>query len=269
MSISFGRVARLQIQVPGQLGQEIDGLRVRLRSRRSGKGFDGAQIDVWGLDLDTYGQLGRADTITRLVAGYQDHNGEVMQGTVVPLSLKRPRTGGDVITSWQVQEAGHALVSTTLSASWPGVVNASEVLDYVAGALGLSRPVQELPQNPAYGRGWVCYGRARQVLDELAADCGCRWSIQAGRLVLLPLSGEVRIKAFSFAPASGLVSIPEQVDGGRVRATVLMQPGIQPGDTYRVGGDVLAGDYVAEIVEHAGDSWGTEWYSYVTGRVRG
>jgi hypothetical protein len=48
-----------------------------------------------------------------------------------------------------------------------------------------------------------------------------------------------------------------------------MQPGILPGDTYRLGGDTLAGDYVAEQVEHAGDLWGAEWYSYVTGRVAG
>jgi hypothetical protein len=89
MPTYFGRIARLQIQVPGQLGQEIDGLRVRLRSRRSGKGFDGAQIDVWGLNTDSYGQLGRGDTITRLVAGYADGPGEVMQGQVVPLSLRR------------------------------------------------------------------------------------------------------------------------------------------------------------------------------------
>jgi hypothetical protein len=269
MPTYFGRVARLQIQVPGQLGQEIDGLRVRLRSRRSGKGFDGAQIDVWGLSTDSYGQLGRGDTITRLVAGYQDGPGEVMQGQVVPLSLRRVVSEGEVVTSWQVQEATTALASVTLATSWPGAVKASEVLSYIAGALGLSLPAQALPVDLVYARGFTAYGRARQVLTTLATDCGCTWSVQAGRLVLLPLSGALRTRAFIFAPASGLIGYPEQVDGGRVRSTTLMQPGILPGDTYRLGGDTLAGDYVAEQVEHAGDLWGPEWYTYVTGRVAG
>lgn len=228
MPTYFGRIARLQIQVPGQLGQEIDGLRVRLRSRRSGKGFDGAQIDVWGLSTDSYGQLGRGDTITRLVAGYADGPGEVMQGQVVPLSLRRVVSEGEVVTSWQVQEATTALASVTLATSWPGAVKASEVLSYIAGALGLALPAQALPVDLVYARGFTAYGKARQVLTTLATDCGCTWSVQAGRLVLLPLDGRCARGRLCSPRAPASSATPSRSTGAACAPPRSCSPGSSP-----------------------------------------
>jgi hypothetical protein len=257
------------LQIVPAAGQavEVEGLRVRLRVRRNGRSLDTAALDVWGIDPTTYGQITSPTTQTRLIAGYQDIHGELLRGTVVPLSLRRVVEAGEVITSWQIQEAATALRLTRLASAWPGPVRASEVLRYVASALGLSPPREQLPRDPSYARGYTATGGARDVLDTLAGDCGCRWSVQSGRLVLLPLAGPARVRASLYEPPE-LIGYPEQVDDGRVRACLLLEAGLLPGDSYRLGGDTLAGDYVAEIVEHTGDTHDVPWYTYVTGRPR-
>lgn len=262
MPAKLGRYCVLQVSPD----REIEGLRVRFKARRNGRALDAAQLDVWGIDPATYGQLVRAGTVTTLIAGYGDLHGELLRGQVVPLSLRRVVESGEVVTTWQIQEAAAGLRTVRLAASWPGPVLASEVLAYVAEALGVSAPRQALPRDPSYARGYVAFGAARDTLDTLAADCGCRWSVQAGRLVLLPVSGSLRVRVSVFDPSSGLIGYPEQVDGGRVRACVLLEAGLLPGDTYRIGGGTLPGDYIAEIVEHDGDTHATPWYTWVTGR---
>ena len=255
------RVARVSI---GAL--ELDGLRVRFRVRRSGKGFDGASIDVWGIDADTAGNLARRDTVVEVVAGLDSLTGILVRGTVVPESLTRDIYGG--VTSWQISEQGRGLRDVFLSASWRGSVRASEVLDYIAGQVLAGRVQTTLPRDPTYARGYVLAGRVRPALDTLAADCGCRWSVQAGRLCLLALSGPTRPRIIEWAPDSGLLGVPQQVDDGRVRARVLLAPSALPGDAYRLGGDYMAGDYIVEQVDHDGDTHGEAWETTVVGRRR-
>ena len=129
----FGRVARLQI---GNV--ELEGLAVKFNVRRVPGKLDSAQIDVLGLSRDSFGLLGTPGTVSRLIAGYLDAVGTIVEGTTVPESLRRPVQDGEVITSWQVRESGSRLASVGLSASWPGSVSAETVIAYVALQLGVA-----------------------------------------------------------------------------------------------------------------------------------
>lgn len=257
----FGRVAKLQIG-----STEFEGLRVRFSVRRAPGKLDGAQIDVWGLDLDAYGQIGRSTITTRLICGYRDDGvGVIVEGTTTPDSLQRPVADGEVVTSWQVQEAGAAMRSVRLAASWPGQVTADEVIRYVAGELGVAVAPVVLPRTPTYARGFAVNGAPRLALSTLAADCGCSWSLQAGRLVLTPLGGvPARVRAVVVQP----VGTPQSMDRGRVEVVSLLLPGTMPGDAVRVAGDWLAGDYVVEQLEHRGDTHAEEWFTTLTVRPR-
>ena len=264
----FQRVVRLAIDPTNGQGQEFEGLRLEFSTRRTSQGLDAANLRVWGLGEDSYGQIQRSDTLVRLIAGHLDTGtGVLMQGTVVKDSLRRRVEAGEVITEWQVHEAGVSLASVRLSASWQGQVTAREVANYVADQLGVGRLQQELPTEARYARGYVVSGDARQVLRTLAADCGCTYAIQGGRLVFVPRAGTLRTRSLSFGPDSGLVGWPEAADGGKVVAEVMLAPSVLPGDLYRVEGELLAGDYVAEVVEHDGDSgWSNPYYTRSTGR---
>jgi hypothetical protein len=266
----FGRLASLQIQPSTGSGVEIDGLRVRFRVTRLPGKQDSAALDVWGLSLDRYQQIGQVDTVTRLVAGYEDTGtGELLQGTTVRGSVRREALDGEVVTSWQVQEAGQRLLTVQLAASWSGSVTSEELLDYVARQLGVARVQQALPRVVTYARGYTLPTSPRAALEAIAGDCGCRWTLAGGRLLLVPLNGSpARVRSVVLAPDSGLVGWPQQEDRGRVLCTALLQPGLLPGDSYRIEGRQLAGDYVVEEVSHAGDVWGDDWYTTVKGRPR-
>jgi hypothetical protein len=261
----FGRIAKIQIGP-----EELDGLAVRFNVRRVPGKLDGAQLDVWGLSQDAYGQIGRSGVQTRLIAGYADAGtGLLVEGTTIRDSLRRVVQDGEVVTSWQVQESASGLARVRLSASWPSSVTAEELIRYVAGQLQVAVAPVVLPRSPTYARGYVLSGSAREALSTLASDCGCRWSIQAGRLVLTPQNGQAaRVRAVVLGVGSGLIGYPESSDGGRVKVMSLLHPGIMPGDAIRVEGPTLPGDYVVEQLEHRGDLWGQDWYTALTLRVR-
>lgn len=82
----------------------------------------------------------------------------------------------------------------------------------------------------------------------------------------MPISGAVGTRIRVISPTTGLVGYPDVADQGRVIATTLLDPSMLPGDRYRVEGELLAGDYVAETVEHHGDLYGVPWYTVLTGR---
>lgn len=260
-SALFGRVARLLVGP-----DEIEGLRLAFTVRRNGDGFDGATLTVWGLNADAFGALGRTGVRSGLVAGYETRAGTIILGTTVPGSLSRSVLAGEQVTTWQVQEGGDVLAGRRLALSWGGQVRASEVLAQIARDLGLSWQAVELPRDPTYARGWTSYGAPRASLDVLAADCGCRWGVRAGRLTLIPISGAARTRTPVLSPTSGLVGYPEAADRGRVVAVSLLDPGLLPGDRYRVEGDAYPGDYIAETVEHRGDTFDVPWYTTLTGR---
>lgn len=266
----FGRIARLQIQPPSGVGVEIDGLRVRFRVHRIPGKQDSATLDVWGLDLDTYQQIGDYRTITRLVAGYEDGPlGEVCQGQTVRDSVRREVADGEVVTTWQVQESATYFQDVRLAAAWSGAVTSDELLDYVARQIGATRAYQAAPRTVTYARGYVLPPDWRASLTSIARDVGAKWSIANGRLLLVPLDGSaVRVRALVLAPDSGLIGWPQQSDGGNVIARSLLQPGLLPGDSVRVEGDTLPGDYVVQELEHSGDSWGDDWSTTIKARGR-
>lgn len=266
----FGHIARLQIQPPSGAGVEIDGLRVRFRVRRIPGKQDSATLDVWGLDLDTYQQIGDYRTITRLVAGYEvGPLGDVCQGQTVRDSVRREVADGEVVTSWQLQESATYFQDVRLAAAWSGEVTSDELLDYVARQIGATRAFQAAPRTVTYARGYVLPPDWRAALTSLALDVGARWSIANGRLLLVPLDGSaVRTRALALGPDSGLLGWPQQSDGGNIIVRSLLQPGLLPGDAVRVEGDTLAGDYVVQELEHSGDVWGDDWSTTIKARER-
>ena len=267
----FGRVARLQIQPPSGAGVEIDGLRIRFRVRRIPGKQDSATLDVWGLGLDTYQQIGNYQTITRLVAGYDDGPlGEVCQGQTVRDSVRRQSTDGEVVTTWQVQESATYFQDVRLAAAWSGSVTSDELLAYVARQIGATPAYQAAPRTVTYSRGYALPPDWRAALTSIARDAGARWSIANGRLVLVPLDGSaVRVRAIVLGPDSGLIGWPQQSDGGNIVVRSLLQPGLLPGDAVRIEGDTLPGDYVVQELEHSGDSWGDDWSTTIKARGRG
>lgn len=146
-------------------------------------------------------------------------------------------------------------------------------------------------------RGKVLFGMARALMRQETASQGATWSIENGKVNVLPLQGYKPGEAVVLSSLTGLVGMPEQTNDG-VRATCLLNPRLTIGGLVRIDNKsvnqllqnnqnlppgarmpafnqytgiqnlaTVASDglYRLFVVEHEGDTRGTAWHSHLTG----
>lgn len=250
--------------------RRLEGLTVDFTvSMKSRSASDSASITVLGLSDKSYQELQRRPTISRLIAGYEGRSGQLARGTTVPDTLAYTVQGGTTRCSWKIADQGYQLTESWLAESFEGSVRASALLQYVGDYIGAPLLPSDLPQDPLYVRNYTMSGGVRTVLDEIADDCLCRWSIQAGRLTLTPLVGPLRQRVVLISPDTGLVNDVQTLDGTRIRVQALLQPQLRPGDAFAVESRFASGEYIAEEVTHAGSSGeAVPFYTTIKARAR-
>jgi hypothetical protein len=137
-------------------------------------------------------------------------------------------------------------------------------------------------QNP---RGQVAFGLARTFLRDIAKSNYCRWSIQNGQIVMIPLDGYLPGEAVVINSATGMVGVPE-ANGDGVKVRCLLNPKIQIGQRIHINQKDVAytqinnlfypnyasqptltanvtrdGFYRVMVAEHSGDTRGQDWYT--------
>lgn len=147
-----------------------------------------------------------------------------------------------------------------------------------------------MPELSANGsvRGKAMFGMVRDVLREFCRDNKCAWSIQDGKLTLIPLGGYIPGEVPVLSARTGVIGIPEQVPSVGLKVQTLLNPTIKIGQAVKlettainqqrlgVGvGDQLEnqttamstrkrnydGLYYVMCADHYGDTRGNEWYS--------
>jgi hypothetical protein len=115
--------------------------------------------------------------------------------------------------------------------------------------------------------GYVAHGRASTELERLLSARGLEWSIQDGRLQVLPKRGTTA-QVVSLSPDTGLVGSPEYGTPDKkgaasvLKVKALLQPQIKPGGKIRIDSANIHGVFFrVEEVEHRGDTAGGDWYS--------
>lgn len=153
-------------------------------------------------------------------------------------------------------------------------------------------------------RGKVLWGMGRALMRCEAMNVGATWSIQDGKIQVVPLAGYLPGEAVVLSALTGLVGIPEQTEQG-VKARCLLNPKLQIGGLVQIdnasvnqtsqadlrasgfataalpggaqipfdryaGLQMLAdvttdGYYRLYVAEHFGDTRGKDWYTEITG----
>ena len=225
-----------------------------------------------------------------LQAGYEGNFGIIFDGTI-----KQVRRGRDSQTDTYLDITAadgdsaynFAVMNTTLAAG-------STSADHVAAACTAMNPygvtqgyVPPLPTNPL-PRGKVMFGMARDFLAQIARTAQTVWSIQDGRVVLIPetsyMPGEIPV----ITSETGMVGLPEQTQNG-ISIKMLLNPSIrigtllkidnrsvqlrerslnvkqQPDEAFISEGNRLQDDgyYYVMIASHSGDTRGNEYYTEV------
>ncbi|WMW66667.1 phage protein [Nitratidesulfovibrio liaohensis] len=266
----------------GSAGLELGALRVVFATRKGDvETPNSAEIRVYNLSAGTANRIRREFTRVVLQAGYQDNIGTIFDGTIRQVRTGRENgtdTWLEIIAADGDAAYNFATVNTTLAAG-------SKPADRVAVAqAAMAEKGAGAGYTPELGgqalpRGKVMYGMARQHMRNEAETTDTTWSIQDGKVQMLPRAGYLPGAAVVLTHETGLVGTPEQTqDGIRVRS--LLNPRLRIGgrikldnaSVLRAKTDLKAsallppsldhdGIYRILTVDFRGDTRGNDWYA--------
>lgn len=304
MSKQFFRKATLLVIKPGLTGDiraldtqdeviDLSELHFQFKTEnQDDEGPSNCSIRVFNLADSTVERLIKYNFSRVIVqAGYEDSFGIVFQG-----DIKQFRTGKvnatdtylDILAADGDEAYTNAVSAVSIAGGTPGdqrisiLVEAFKQYGVVLG-IGIEEFGGTLP------RGKVALGMTRAAFRKEIETLGATWSIQNGKINVIPLDGYLPNDVVEINSATGLIGRPEQTQEG-IRARVLMNPKILVGGRVRInnalinqtiqqtpgpgplafnkwtGIQILAtiredGLYRVYVAEHEGDTRGQAWYT--------
>lgn len=229
-----------------------------------------------------------------LKAGYRDFAAQIFNGSIKQFRSGRENTLSsylDILAAENDPAYNFGVCNSSVAGGTPW----STVIATMAKEMGVT--VGSIPQGTGgtLPRGKVKWGMSRAQFRNEAESQGCSWSIQGGKLQMIPLDGYLPGEAVVINSATGMIGVPEQTDEG-IRLRTLLNPKLKVGARIkldnasinqtqaqaslkldfsqfrfdsRTGRQIFAdtqkdGLYFLYSVEHAGDTRGNEWCSDLT-----
>jgi len=225
------------------------------------------------------------DEFTRVVlqAGYDGGNyGVIFDGTIVQARRGRESatdTYLDILAADGDEAYNFAILNASLAAgatpkdradlSFKAMAEHNVGTGYIADLSGGGLP-----------RGKVMFGMARDELRKIAATTGTTWSIQDGKVQIVPVTSYLPGEAVVLTARTGMIGLPEQTaDGIKVRS--LLNPRIKSAARVQIDNKSIQnaeldlrytainffprvtddGFYRVIAVDHSGDTRGNDFYS--------
>lgn len=249
-----------------------------------------ARIRVYNMNPDTMARVQKEFKRVVLQAGYEGNYGLIFDGTVV--QTRRGRTS-QVDTHLDITAAdgdaayNFAYVSTTLAAGSTAQDHfnaAAQAMAKHGVGVGYTAGLQSNPLP----RGKVMFGMARDFMRGVARATQTTWSIQDGKIVVIPetsyMPGEIPV----INSDTGLIGLPVQTQNG-INFRVLLNPNIKIGTLVQLDNKAVQqfeyslnvqqqaqnqrtalesklqtdGFYYVMWAEHQGDTRGNDWYTDV------
>lgn len=287
----FGRKVSLIIGQNSGDALDLSELRFRFDVRRGDlQTPNSCRIRVYNVSSDTARRAQKEFSRVVLQAGYPGNFGIIFDGTIKQARRGRESqtdTYLDITAADGDSAYNFAVVNTTLAAG-------STAADHVAAACTAMNPygvtqgyLPELPSNPL-PRGKVMFGMARDFMRWTARTCQTVWSIQDGKVVMVPetsyMPGEIPV----ITAETGMVGLPEQTQSG-ITVKMLLNPSVKIGRLIKIDNASVQqyeyslnvgqqaqneriekqaklqddGFYYVMLAEHTGDTRGNEFYTDV------
>lgn len=259
-----------------------------------------AAIRIYNLSDDTVQAItGKKNGVeyTRVVvqAGYEKKNsfGVIFDGTIKQFKFGHERNV-DSYLDLLAADGDLGYNFGICNHTFPAGSTPSDAV--VVGAAAMNMPIGYFPPvlgvQPTLARGKVAFGMARDLVRNASQSIGSSWSIQDGKIQVVPLTGYIPGDAVVLNSATGMVGFPELTDQG-VRVRTLLNPNYRigtlakidnksinqlaaqsqnsanvPFNVYR-GIQPLAkisadGYYRIYVAEYQGDTRGNDWYADLT-----
>lgn len=261
MSQLYGRVCELTV---GAL--KFTGLRVSFAITATvGSKPNTAEISIWGLSESSRAACAQKDIELRLVAGYTETAALIFAGQVT--HGESMREDGGWVTILEARD-GMPLWRSRMRQSLHKATKHRDIIKKIADQMGLQVSAEQLALA---GTGTTpgpttLYGYAHAEMDVLCRTLGLEWSIQRGRLLLLPEGTATTETAVLLTPETGLVGAPQRQaeERGKKRTVQVksrLQPALKPGRLIELKSQTLSGLLRCSKVEMTGDTHGGDWDS--------
>jgi hypothetical protein len=251
-----------------------------------------AQVKIWNLADDSAQKIKDEFDTVILNAGYKAKTGMIYKGNIIQVRRLRERVVDKVleITMGDGDEGYiYAVTNKTLAAG----ATQKDILD--AALEPMKEYGIELGYCPDLGdaklpRGKTIFRSSRDIIADICKTTNTTWSIQDGRVDIVPKDKAIPGQAFLISPATGMIDSPKQTNKG-VQIRCLLNAEIRVGGTVKVEGDIqeagqdsgkrggkhkekseeppakLASDGVYRVIQcrYRGDTWGNDWYTDILG----
>lgn len=283
----FNRRCNVIVASDAGAGLDFSTLRIKFAIKKAdAQTPNTAAVRIYNVAPDTATRLRKEFTSLSIQAGYAHNIGIVFSGTIKQVRLGR-ENGVDAYVDIEAADGdvayNGAVVSKTLSA---GSTQHDQIDAATAPmqALGLQTGAKPAGGAPKLPRGKTMYGMARDYLRHSADATLSSWSIQDGVIQFVPLTGVLPFELIVLNSKTGLVGTPEQTGDG-IKVRCLLNPLLKVGGKVQVNEQDVAqaalpdttkkapvnkpaaiqhdGVYRLYVVEHNGDTHGSEWYSDV------
>ncbi|CAB3918920.1 phage protein [Achromobacter sp. CF-sbj1-Ac2-l] len=259
--------------------------------RNDAKSPNTATIKVMNASRETASLAQREFTRVVLQAGYEGNYGVIFHGNVV-----RAKWGGsgdtETVLEITAADGDKAYNFAVVNATVPKGSDRADKVRLLCSAMnpyGVRQGyVPDLGGKKSI-RGAVMSGMVRDYLQDVCGSANTLWSIQDGKVVVVPETAYVPGSVPVLSHDSGLVGMPEQTEKG-IKLRMLLNPSIRVGglvnldnsriaeygfqarsegkganeidrsEQRRISGD---GYYYVMEVEHRGNTRGDEWYTEV------
>src|SRR5699024_8044047 len=212
-------------------GLELGELRITFRTTKGDiETPNSADITVYNLSEQTASKICREFTRVIRQAGYQDNCAVIFAGTIRQVPRWR-ENATDICTATPAADGAlaynYAVVNTSLAS---GSTAADHVRTCQAAFSGKGTVAGYTPDisGPALPRGKVMYGMARKYMRDTTKQTDTTWSIQDGKMQIIPVKGYLPGEAVVLTAETGLVGTPEQTDQG-IKIRCLLNPRLRIG----------------------------------------
>lgn len=283
------------ILTTGSAGLDLSQLRIRFRVTQGDTEAPGtAAIRVYNLAPSTANAVEKEYQRVVLQAGYENGNYAVIfQGTIKQIVRGREsalESFVDIFAADGDEAYNFAVVNASIAAGSTLVDRVKAIAEPMSDKgvtldSGAEDALQKTlaPTGGTLPRGKVLFGMSRAALADVVTSGACTWSIQNGKIVVIPLTGYLPGEAVVLSAETGLIGVPEAtVDGMRIKC--LLNPLIRIGTRVKIDNAAINlttirsqgfprysdlsfvaspardGVYRVLVVEFTGDSHGQEWY---------
>lgn len=243
-----------------------------------------ADIAIYGLARGTESKVFKRFTNVALRAGYENNIDFIFRGQIQ--NVLRERAGPDRITRVIARGGAQPLTEASIARSLGAGSVLLDILKACSASLGFPLVIDGDDFQQRYARGYSMNGDPKTVLNDLAKSWDFNWIIENNRVVIVSGKSHRGSNIHQISALTGMVASPEITGGGDVETgvdvAVRMNPALKVGERFQVKSEYpranfsnvyfsnipkTLGEGIYKIVrlEHAGDSFGDEWDTRISG----